>query len=230
MVGVQLDIHPGLYLRDPQQTELGRSIVRNSIALIAEIGFEHFTFKKLADHINSTEASIYRYFENKHLLLVYLLNWYWEWMSFSIDMNVTNISDPKEKLSIAIASIVDTARRNTAVEFVDEDLLHRIVVAEGVKAYHTISVDEENKEGFFLAYKSLCRKIADIVLELNPEFPYPRALASSLLELANSHLYFSEHLPRLTDIAFKEGYAQEVQEMLQFFAFKLVIDRPGAAQ
>ena len=77
---MQVNIHNGLYLRDPKETTLGQSILKHSIILIDELGFEHFTFKKLAAKINSTEASIYRYFENKHLLLVYLSNWYWEYM------------------------------------------------------------------------------------------------------------------------------------------------------
>ena len=37
---------------------------------------EEFTFRKLAQKINTTEASVYRYFENKHRLLIYILAWY----------------------------------------------------------------------------------------------------------------------------------------------------------
>ena len=57
-----------LFLRDPQETELGRNIIRLSIKMMDEIGFEEFTFKKLAVKIKSTEASVYRYFDNKHKL------------------------------------------------------------------------------------------------------------------------------------------------------------------
>ena len=69
-----------LYLRDPQSTELGQRIVSKGIELIDGLGFEQFTFKKLAAQVNSTEPSIYRYFENKHRLLHYLTAWYWSWM------------------------------------------------------------------------------------------------------------------------------------------------------
>lgn len=220
---IELDIKEGLFLRNPQRTVLGRKILQHSVLLIDEIGFERFTFKKLAERIRSTEASIYRYFENKHLLLLYLVNWYWEWMKFRIDFKMMNITDPKEKLRIAISSIVDTAKRNTRVEFIDEDVLHRIVVSEGTKAYHNKEVDEQNKEGFFLSYKSLCKKIADIIQELNPNFPYPRALASNLLEMANNHIYFAEHLPRLTDVDSREDILQQVEELLGYFAFRLVL-------
>jgi hypothetical protein len=133
-----------------------------------------------------------------------------------------NLTDPKDKLRIVISSIVDTTRRNTSIEFVDEDVLHRIVVAEGTKAYHTKQVDEENKDGFFLTYKALNKKIADIISEVNPDYPYARALASTLLEMANNHIYFALHLPSMTDVKVKEGDLSQVQTLLEDFAFGLI--------
>lgn len=221
-ITIQMKLNERLYLRDPQDTKLGRKIIQHSILLIDEIGFEAFTFKKLAEQIGSTEASVYRYFENKHLLLVYLLCWYWEWMKFRIDYNTMNIEDPKKKLQIAISSIVDTTRRNTSIEFVDEDVLHRIVVAEAVKAYHTKEVDKENKRGFFLTYKALAKNISNIIKEIDPGYPYPRALAITLLEMANNHIYFALHLPALTDITVESGDLSQVEKLLEDFAFGLL--------
>ncbi len=221
-ITIQMKLNERLFLRDPQDTKLGRRIIQHSILLIDEIGFEDFTFKKLADRIQSTEASVYRYFENKHLLLVYLLCWYWEWMKFRIDYNTMNLEDSREKLRIAISSIVDTTRRNTSISFVDEDVLHRIVVAEATKGYHTKQVDRENKHGFWLTYKSLNKKIADIISEINPDYPYPRALASTLLEMANNHIYFARHLPSMTDVKVQEDDLAEVERLLEHFAFGLV--------
>jgi AcrR family transcriptional regulator len=43
--------------------------VKNGLILINKIGFEEFTFKKLSIEISTTEASIYRYFENKHQII-----------------------------------------------------------------------------------------------------------------------------------------------------------------
>ena len=57
---------------------------------MVEIGFESFTFKKLAAKIESTEASVYRYFENKHKLLIYLVSWYWNWVEYRLDMEITH--------------------------------------------------------------------------------------------------------------------------------------------
>ncbi len=58
-------------------SNLGKQIVKSAIDLIYELGFEHYTFKKHAVKIKTTEATIYRYFENKHRLPLYILNWYW---------------------------------------------------------------------------------------------------------------------------------------------------------
>ena len=226
-INIQLKINDKLYLKDPQTTELGKRIVQNSILLIDEIGFERFTFGKLAKKIQSTEASVYRYFENKHLLFVYLLNWYWEWMKFRIDFNTMNIEDPIRKLKITINVVVDTAKRNATVDFVDEDILHRIIVSEGTKGYHTKSVDEENKDGYFLSYKTLCLKIADIILAINPKYPYPRTLASTMIETANNTIYFAEHLPRLTDIKFDSPeFSNNIIAMLE----SLVLNAIGGSK
>ena len=85
------DLNSQLYLRDPQGTELGRRLLDESVLLLDKLGFEAFTFKKLAVVMNSTEASLYRYFENKHRLLVYLVSWHWAWLRYQIRFHTHNI-------------------------------------------------------------------------------------------------------------------------------------------
>ncbi|MEN0050791.1 MAG: TetR/AcrR family transcriptional regulator [Bacteroidota bacterium] len=221
-IKIMLNVSEQLFLRDPQQTKLGKRIVRNGIILIDEIGFECFTFKKLASKIKSTEASIYRYFENKHFFFVYLVNWYWEWTSFRISFNTMNMNSPKEKLRQVIHTIVDTSQKRASIDFVDTDILHRIVVTEGTKAYHGKDVDAENKMGFFLSYKALCKKIANIMLEIREDYPYPKALASTLVETANNNIYFAEHLPRLTDIEFSTNFHADIEKMLENMIFSVL--------
>ena len=84
VTGIKLSLNHRSYLREPEATELGRKIITESITLIDALGFEQFTFKKLAAEIGSTEASVYRYFENKHKLLVYLVSWYWAWLDYRV--------------------------------------------------------------------------------------------------------------------------------------------------
>ena len=221
-VGIHISLNQGLYLRDPQETPLGRKIINYSILLIDELGFEAFTFKKLANRMQSTEASVYRYFVNKHMLLLYLVSWFWEWVSYLIDINTKNIIDPIHKLKIMISTMVFASKENPSIEYVNESVLHRIIISEGAKAYHTKAVDSENKEGFFLNYKELVKKVASAILIINPDFEYPRALASNLFEMANTHIYFAKHLPRLTDVNVQDEDYLEVEVMLEHFAFTML--------
>jgi AcrR family transcriptional regulator len=219
MIAIQIKLNSNLFLRDPQETKLGKKIIQFSILLIEKLGFEKFTFKKLASEIHSTEASIYRYFKNKHELLIYLVSWYWEWMKFQIDYNTMNIDDVDKKLKIVLSVLVESSQTNPAIGYVDENLLHNIVVSESSKAYHTKTVDKENTDGYFTNYKELCECISNILLEKNPNYHYPHALASSLIELANNNIYFAEHLPSLTDVKIKEGSLEDIKRLLEHFAF-----------
>ena len=136
-VGLRIDVNEGLYLRDPQSTDLGKNIIRYAIICIDELGFEAFTFKKLALKMDSNETSIYRYFENKHLLLLYLVAWYWNWVAYLIEINTKNIENPVKRLKIIIDTFVDATKENPSIDFVNEQALHRIIISEGAKSYHT---------------------------------------------------------------------------------------------
>jgi len=221
-VNISISLNPGLYLKDPQQSELGKRIIKHGILMIDELGFEIFNFKKLAEEMKSTEASIYRYFENKHLLLIYLVSWYWEWLNYMIQIKTFNIEDPKKKLEIILHTFVSISEENPTIDYVNESALHKVVIAEGTKVYHTKGVDEENNKGFFLNYKEIVTSVADVILEIKPDFPYPQALASNLYEMTNNHFYFADHLPRLTDISNKKGQNEEVEKMLLFFISKML--------
>ena len=221
-LAIRFELNDNLYLRDPQDTDLGRKIIQHSILLIDELGLEAFNFKKLAQRINSTEASIYRYFDNKHTLLLYLTSWYWEWVHYLIEINLMNIANPEERLKITIENIVNASFENHAIAYVNENTLHRIIINEGTKAYHTAKVDDENKIGLFLSYKALVKTVADVILEINPKFPYPKSLASNLFEMANNQIFFAQHLPRLTNLKNKKTIYKDLQKMLEYFAFKLL--------
>ena len=221
-IEIKISLNNGLYLKEPQDSKLGRNIIKHSILLIDKFGFESFTFKKLAEEINSTEASIYRYFENKHLLLLFLVNWYWEWVSYLIGINTINVEDPKKKLKIVIHSFVYASKENPSVTYVSESKLHRIVISEGNKTYHTKEVDNENSKGFFKSYKDLAESVSNVISEINPAFKYPFSLATNLFEMSNNHIFFAKHLPRLTDISVEKNEVDEVESMLNYFADKLL--------
>lgn len=222
-IAIKISLNEGLFLKEPQDSKLGQNIIQYSIIMIEECGFESFNFKKLAQEINSTEASIYRYFENKHLLLLFLVNWYWEWVNYLITVNLTNVEDPKLKLKIVVHSFVSAAEKNPGIAYVDEGKLQHIVISEGMKAYHTKEVDKENSKGFFSTYKNLTTRVSKIISEIDPEFKYPLAMATNLFEMSNNHVYFAKHLPRLTEISATGRNTNEVEDMLNYFIDKLLI-------
>ena len=61
-MSISIRVNENLYLKDPTSTEIGIKILVEGLEMINDIGFESFTFKKLAQSINTTEATIYRYF------------------------------------------------------------------------------------------------------------------------------------------------------------------------
>lgn len=215
MAILQLMMNSNLFLRDPRDTELGRKIVQESVRLIDELGFEAFTFKKLAKEINSTEASVYRYFENKHRLLIYLIAWYWNWLEYRIDYSTHNLPNPTDRLKVALKVVTEFKSQDPQFPDIDESALFRVVINESDKTYLTRQVDEENKEGLFRGYKSLCKKVADIIKEINPRYPYPHALVSTAMQASHQQIYYARHLPSLTELqANEQMYSANYQYLL----------------
>ena len=217
-------VNEHIYLRDPESSELGKQIVKNAIDLIYELGFEHFTFKKLAAKMSTTEASIYRYFENKHRLLLYILNWYWSYMEFLVDFTIQNIQDPKEKLTKIITLFTKSLPESVGQLDYNKSFLNQIVLSESSKVYLIKEVKEINSFQVFKPYKDLCNKISEVMLSLNPSYIYARSLSSTLIETAHSQQYFSKNLPRLTDVSNEkeEDFVFNFLSQLVFSALKSV--------
>ncbi|WP_235890121.1 TetR/AcrR family transcriptional regulator [Flavobacterium gawalongense] len=180
----------------------------HSIQLIYKNGFETFTFKKLAKDIGTTEAGIYRYFENKHRLLLYLVAWYWSWLEYQISFHTNNINDPLIRLKMVIKLLATTVKDDEKTSYVNESLLHQIVISEGSKAYLTKHVSEDNRHHFFKPYKDLCAVIGDLISECNPKYKYPKSLASTIIEMAHFQNFFMNNLPSLTDFGINKDEAK----------------------
>jgi AcrR family transcriptional regulator len=191
-------------LKNPIESDLGRRILQESIFLIDEIGLEQFTFKKLATAMGSTEASVYRYFENKHKLLTYLANWYWSWLQNKIVVTTYNLSSAYNKLESTIAILASPIEQDLNFRYIDEQKLYRIIIAEGAKVYLVKDVDAENISGAYKSYKGLCDLISKQLLALNPDYNHSHSLASTIVETCHNQLFFSEHLPKLTDVSLND--------------------------
>ena len=218
---VQIQVNEKIYLKNPESSDLGKRIITGSIEMINEIGFECFTFRKLGQRIKSTEASIYRYFESKHKLLLYLTAWYWGWMEYRLVFSLANIDSPVERLSRAITLLTEKVEEDSSFTHINEKKLFRIVIAESSKAYLTKDVDQENKEGVFIGYKQLVSRVSSIIKEITPGYKYPNMLVSTIIEGAHNQRFFAEHLPRLTDII-------EGEDSISCFYKNLVLNAIGA--
>ncbi len=197
---LQFKVNASTYLKNPESSDLGLRIISGSIDMIHEVGFECFTFRKLAQKIKSTEASVYRYFESKHKLLLYLTCWYWEWMEYRLYFGTANISSPRERLKRALQILTQPVEQDGDFAHINEIKLNEIVIAEASKVYLVKEVDEVNREGAFAVYKRLVGRISDIILEINPDYKYPHMLISTVVEGTHYQRYFAAHLPRLTDV------------------------------
>jgi AcrR family transcriptional regulator len=196
---IKIQINEKLYVKDPETSSLGRKIIQESILFIDEIGFDNFTFKKLGEKIGSNESSIYRYFENKHKLLVYLSSWYWSWMEYKLVFATTNILDPTEKLTKAVTIVTEKILDDGKTEHINEAILNNIIIAEFTKTFHTKEVDQENKEGFFLIYKRVINRIVAMVNEVNPEYLFAKSLVSTIVEGSLHQHFLMNHLTTITN-------------------------------
>jgi len=210
-----------LFLRNPEYTELGKKLIQHSINLIHKKGFEDFTFKKLAEDVGTTEASVYRYFENKHKLLIYITSWYWGWLEYRVSFTTNNITDPTVRLKKVIELLATTVEDDISTAHVNESILYQIIIAEGSKTYLTKHVTEDNKDQFFKPYKDLCALISEFILDFNPKYKYPHSLASTIIEMAHLQNFFMHHLPALTDFG-KNKDESQVLSFLEDLVFKSI--------
>jgi AcrR family transcriptional regulator len=199
LANIKIQVNPKTYVKDPETSDLGKKIIKNSILLIDEIGFEEFTFKKLGEKIGSNESSIYRYFENKHKLLVYLSSWYWAWIEYRLVFSTNNINDKFEKLKKAILIITESIEDDSKTEHINEAVLNKIIIEEFTKTLYSKNVDEENKEGIFLIYKQINYRIEKMILDVNPDYPFAKSLVSSIIEGSLHQHFLKNHLKTITN-------------------------------
>jgi AcrR family transcriptional regulator len=196
---INIAVNDKLYVKNPETSDLGKKIIEYSILLIDEIGFENFTFKKLGEKINSNESSIYRYFESKHKLMLYLSSWYWGWIEYKLVYATSNVTEPMLKLKKAITVVTEKVEDDQNTLHINESILNRIIIQEFTKTLLTKEVDEENKTGFFMVYKRIINRIIEIIGETKPDYAYAKSLASSIVEGALHQHFLKDHLKTITN-------------------------------
>jgi hypothetical protein len=142
-------------------------------------------------------------------------------MDYQITFKTNNIKSPRERLKIIIKVLSESQIDDPNTDL-DEAALHRIVVSESSKAYLTKEVDAANKDGLYREYKKLCKKIAEIILEINPTYKYAHSLVSTLMEASHYHVFFAKHLPSLTDIKLNGNDYSQLENYLEHLLFSAI--------
>lgn len=218
---VSFAVNDSIYLKNPESSEVGQNIVKTSIDLINDLGFEHFTFKKLASTISSTEATVYRYFENKHRLLLYIITWYWFYLDYYLDFRLSNVDQPKQQLIEVINLLTHELPESSGGVDYNKKYLNNIVVTESSKVYLVKEVSEINQHQVFKPYKDLSNRIASIISRYNPNYKYPNSLSTTIIESSHQQQYFAQYLPKLTDVRASNDM-DFVNHFLQDFVFRVL--------
>ncbi len=214
---IKIELNSALFLKNPEESELGKKILSQGLEELSTLGFEKFTFKKLALKISSTEASIYRYFKDKHQFLAYLFNYYWAWLDFNYAWQCQNLNNSSQKIKLGIDILVDGTLqvKNTGMNM---EQLHYLMHNEGTKVYMTKAVDTENILGYFIAYKQFISRLCNGILEINAQYAYANMLVSTVVVGISQQYFYSLHLPKLTSITPTES------NKLKNFFYHLIIN------
>jgi AcrR family transcriptional regulator len=218
-ITIQLPVNDSLYLRNPEETELGKKLVSEGIILIDEIGFQEFTFKKLAKKIESTEASVYRYFKSKQHLLQYIVAWYWLWLKYVITIKTANIKDSNECLKIAIKVLIDSDKYDPDISHIDEHALFKIIIAESARVSLTRQEDDIKGKDLFDGYEQLISLLASFVKGIKSDYKYPVMLSHSLISAVHKQVFFCEHFPKSIIFKGKKGERKEILNFINNFVF-----------
>lgn len=212
---IVLQLDAGLYQKDPFSSPIGKLILKEGVKQIAHDGLDAFTFKKLATALNSTETTIYRYFTNKHQMIMYLSSWYWSLLEWRIVFATANITDPKTRLQKATHVLTSRLEADANALFVDEQLLQDIVNAESYKGFEIHWEKSSDKKGYYLALNSLIDRLAQIIHQADKNNKHPRALALTFVETTQRQSFYTKHLHELTDLG-------KTQKSLEAFLLSLI--------
>lgn len=109
-----------------------------------------------------------------------------------------------EKLCSSIKILTQNIVDDKNTPYIDESVLNRIIISDFSKTLLTKDVDTENKEGFFLVYKRVINRLIEMILEVNPNYPYAKSLASSVVQGALHQHYLKDHFKTITNLSDKD--------------------------
>jgi len=95
--------------------------------------------------------------------------------------------------------LTEKIKDDSATQHINEAILNRIIIAEFTKTLLTKEIDEENKIGFFLVYKRVINRLIKMIIEVDPDYPFPKSLASAIVEGALHQHFLKDHLKTITN-------------------------------
>jgi AcrR family transcriptional regulator len=196
---LRLEPDAALYIKDPQRSETGQALLRCGARLMAEGGIETFTLKKLSVEAGCTEATVYRYFGNKHQLLMYLMNLYWGWLLYHAKLETANLDDARMKLQRIIRLLSGPLPSMPDEEFAND--LFALALSEGVKTHLNYATGSEWKQGLFEGYERFAAHVEACLREYAPDYAYPMAWSATFIDAAMQQQFFLRHLPHFTELA-----------------------------
>jgi len=204
-----LQVSEIFYLRNPHTTALGKKMIAQAIEMIDDVGYSQFTFKKLALSINSVEASIYRYFENKEHMLFYLVATYWTATNFRVKFYTQMLKSHEERLFTTIDVLTGIQEASVpGLVFDRYEALQRIARKNYFYAL-TILKNKENGEVLEKELFRLSKEIQDhleaSIKKLAPSFTHSALMADTIM---NKGLYSREELRSAGLPMNVEGYKQ----------------------
>lgn len=114
----------------------------------------------------------------------------WKLLAFKIQ---------QKQLKKAIEVVTRKVQEDSTFSHINEVCLYKIIVNESSKSFMTKAVDKENKDGYFETYKRLIHRLEDIILNINPKYDYPLALATTIMDGTLNQHFLNEHFPSLTN-------------------------------
>ncbi|MGE0568274.1 MAG: TetR/AcrR family transcriptional regulator [Bacteroidia bacterium] len=204
-INISHDINSNLFVKNPSDTELGRKIVGKGLQLVHKLGIENFNFKKLAENINTTEASVYRYFKDKHQFVLYLNAWYWRYILFLVEFELKSEQKPIDKLNTVLSILYNKQKFKFKSEILDILLLRELMLSESVRLIYTQNIESINKQNLLSDQIKYLEIVKDIIKNINPKIKFPLAIATTMVEsIQIQHHLISHGLP-LTDIPSNES-------------------------
>lgn len=190
---IKIEVTPKLYIKNPQQTTLGKRILKESVDLMDKLGYDDFTFKKLAERLETAESSVYRYFENKNRLVLYFMAWYWEMQEYRLVFLTGEAHSSDEKFKIALELFFDTPKsKNFNADF-DSDKVWHIISSESFKACLVREQDPSVRSEIIKLYQRVITRYAEIIKEINMNVTNAELVASLIIEGVTDYNFYHLH-------------------------------------